>query len=397
MSMMIRSNIASLDAQRNLSSTQSQLDQSLRRLSSGYRISNAADDAAGLAISEKLRSQIRGLNQAARNAQDGISMIQTAEGGMGEVHSMLQRMRELSVQASNDTLSSSDRGSINTELTQLQAEINGISGRTTFNGKQLLTGSLSTSVSGGTAAVGAQYNTTGGKATIDSIDVSAAQAGKTFTISGSGTNLTLTRSGDNVAQTIDVSAGVAANGKAELNFASLGVKITLASDSGAKTGAGIATDLAGGTVTTSATGGSANLQVGANASDAISVSFSKVDTTASSLNIDSLLTAFTTALSGTNSAQVSAAQGLLAGVDSAIAAVSTQRSNLGAYQNRLDHTIANINTTSENLSASESRIRDVNVAEESANMTRSQVLMQAGVSVLAQANQMPQLALKLLG
>jgi flagellin len=397
MSMSIRSNISSLDAQRNLSSTQMQLDQSLARLSSGYRISNAADDAAGLAISEKLRSQIRGLNQAARNAQDGISMIQTAEGAMGEVHSMLQRMRELAVQSANDTLTTSDRTAVNTELVQLQAEMNGISGRTTFNGKQLLTGSLVTAQSGGTATVGGQFNTTGGNSSIASIDVSAGKAGDTYTFSGSGTSLTLTRSSDNVSQTIDVSAGVAASGTASLNFAQLGVKIGIGSDAGAKTGAGIVTDFAAATITTAAGSGSANLQVGANASDSISVAFSKIDTSASSLNLDALLTAFTSSLSSTNSAQVSAAQNLLAGVDSAVNTVSSLRANLGAYQNRLDHTIKNINTTSENLSASESRIRDVNVAEESANMTRSNVLMQAGVSVLAQANQLPQLALKLLG
>ena len=397
MSMSIRSNISSLDAQRNLSNTQMQLDQSLARLSSGYRISNAADDAAGLAISEKLRSQIRGLNQAARNAQDGISMIQTAEGAMGEVHSMLQRMRELAVQSANDTLTTSDRTAVNTELTQLQAEMNGISGRTTFNGKQLLTGSLVTSVSGGTASVGAQFNTTGGNSSISSIDASAGKAGATYTFSGSGTSLTLTRSTDNVSQTIDVSSGVSANGNSMLNFSQLGIKIGVGSDSGAKTGAGLVTDLAAATVTTSAGSGSANLQVGANASDSISVAFAKVDTSASSLNLDALLTAFSSSLSGTNSAQVSASQNLLAGVDSAVNTVSGYRANLGAYQNRLDHTIKNINTTSENLSASESRIRDVNVAEESANMTRSNVLMQAGVSVLAQANQLPQLALKLLG
>ncbi len=397
MALSLQTNVASLDAQRNLNKTQMQLSSSLQRLSSGFRISSAADDAAGLAISESLRSQIKGLNQAARNAQDGQSMIQTAEGAMTETHSMLQRMRELAVQASNDTLTGTDRTAVNTELGQLQAEINGIAGRTNFNGKQLLTGSLSTTQSGGTAITGAQYNTTGGNSAISSIDVSGAQAGKTFTISGSGTNLTLTRSGDNVAQTIDVSAGIAANAKGVLDFSALGVKINMSSDGAAKTGAGIATDLAGGTVTTGAGSGAANLQVGANASDAISVSFAKVDTSASSLNIDSLLTAFSASLSGSNASQVSAAQALIGGVDTAITAVSTQRANLGAYQNRLDHAIANISTTSENLSASESRIRDVNVAEETANMTRSQVLMQAGVSVLSQANQMPQLALKLLG
>ena len=397
MSMSLRNNISSLDAQRNLGNTQMQLDQSLRRLSSGLRISTAADDAAGLAISEKLRSQIKGLNQAARNAQDGQSMIQTAEGAMGEMHSMLQRMRELAVQASNDTLSTSDRTAVNTELVQLQSEINGISGRTTFNGKALLTGALSTAVSGGTAAVGSQFNTTGGNSAIDAIDATGAKAGDTYTLSGSGTNLTLTRGSDSVAQTISVAAGVTANSSGTISFAQLGISFKVSTDAGAKTGAGLVTDLAAATVTTGAGSGAANFQVGANASDAISVSFAKVNTSASSLNIDALLTAFTSALSGTNAAQVSAAQALIGGVDSAIGTVSSQRSTLGAYQNRLDHTIANINTTSENLSASESRIRDVNVAEETANMTRSQVLMQAGVSVLAQANQMPQLALKLLG
>ena len=400
MSMSIRSNISSLDAQRNLSSTQMQLDQSLARLSSGYRISTAADDAAGLAISEKLRSQIRGLNQAARNAQDGISMIQTGEGAMGEVHSMLQRMRELAVQSSNDTLTQSDRGAVNTELTQLSAEINGISSRTTFNGKQLLTGSLVTAQSGGTAQAGNQFNGAGGNSSIGPVDVSNAKAGETYTFSAgpTATSLTLTRGSDSVAQTIDISAGFAAGAAGSLNFSQLGVKVGVTTDSGGKTGAGLVTDLTAATITTAAANGSANLQVGANASDSISVAFAKVDTSASSLNLDALLTAFSAAVSGgTNSAQVTASQNLLTGVDSAINTVSSLRSNLGAYQNRLDHTIKNVNTTSENLSASESRIRDVNVAEESANMTRSNVLMQAGVSVLAQANQLPQLALKLLG
>jgi flagellin len=397
MSMSLRNNISSLDAQRNLGNTQMQLNQSLQRLSSGFRISTAADDAAGLAISENLRSQIRGLNQAARNAQDGQSMIQTAEGAMNETHSMLQRMRELAVQASNDTLSTSDRSAINTEFGQLQAEINGIASRTTFNGKSLLTGSLSTTVSGGSAAVGAQFNTTGGNAAIDAVDATSAKPGDTYTLSGSGTSLTLTRSSDSVAQTIDVSAGIGASSSGSVAFGQLGISFKISTDSGAKTGAGLVTDLAGKTVTTTAGSGAANLQVGANAADAISVSFSKVDTTSGSLNLDSLLAAFNSSLSGSNASQVSAAQALIGGVDSAINTVSADRASLGAYQNRLDHTIANIQTTSENLTASESRIRDVNVAEETANMTRSQVLMQAGVSVLSQANQMPQLALKLLG
>src|ERR687888_425383 len=151
MGMRINTNIEAFDAQRNLSITAASYARSVQKLSSGLRINSAADDAAGLSISEKLRAQTRGLAQAQRNSQDGISMIQTGEGALNEVTSMLQRMRELAVQASNDTLSSSDRTSINTELQQLQGEINGVSGRTKFNGQGLLSGSMVTTQSGGTA------------------------------------------------------------------------------------------------------------------------------------------------------------------------------------------------------------------------------------------------------
>ena len=194
MGISIRTNVSSLNAQRNLSSTQLQLDSSLSKLSSGYRITKAGDDAAGLAISEKLRAQVNGLNQAARNANDGISMIQTAEGALTEVNTMLQRMRELGVQASNDTLSTSDRTAVNTEIQQLRSEINGISARTSFNSKQLLTGSLNTTQSGGTAVEGAQFNTTGGSATVSKVSVSSARAGDTYTLSSaSAGTLTITR------------------------------------------------------------------------------------------------------------------------------------------------------------------------------------------------------------
>src|ERR687886_1142807 len=152
--MFVNHNVSSLDAQRNLAATGMSLSKSVERLSSGLRINRAADDAAGLSISEKLRSQVRGLDQAQRNAQDGISMIQTAEGAMNEVHDMLQRMRELSLQAANDTLTGNDRGAINTELQQLKTEVDAVRDRTKFNGQALLTGALATSQSGGTAAAG---------------------------------------------------------------------------------------------------------------------------------------------------------------------------------------------------------------------------------------------------
>jgi flagellin len=316
-------------------------------------------------------------------------MIQTGEGALNETTSMLQRMRELAVQASNDTLSSSDRTSINTELQQLASEINGVASRTKFNGQGLLSGSMVTAQSGGTAIAGAQFNTTGGNASVRSVDVTSAQAGKTFTLStaAAGT-LTLTRSGDNVAQTISLNA-VAANGQQTLNFSTLGVSITVDSDGAGKTANGLATDLATKTVITGAGASSANFQIGSNASDSISVAFNKVDLSGT-VGGDGKLDGLTTALSTFNTTQnVPNAQALITNIDNAIDAVNTQRANLGAYQNRLEHTISNLGVAQENLTASESRIRDVDMAAEMVNFTKTGILQQAGQAILAQANQAP--------
>src|SRR5919202_1812059 len=174
--MRINNNIHAVDAQRNLETNSMSLSKSVERLSSGLRINRAADDAAGLSISEKLRSQIRGLDQAQRNVQDGVSMIQTAEGAMNEVHDMLQRMRELSLQAANDTLDDKDRGAINTELQQLKTEVDAVRDRTKFNGKALLTGGLSTSQSGGTAAAGTVL-VAGTHTSLTKVDVTGPRAG----------------------------------------------------------------------------------------------------------------------------------------------------------------------------------------------------------------------------
>ena len=389
MSTRINTNVDAFTAQRNLSMTSLSYSKSVQKLSSGLRINSAADDAAGLAISEKLRAQVRGLAQAQRNAQDGISMIQTGEGAMNETTSMLQRMRELAVQAANDTLSSSDRSAINTELQQLETEINSVSTRTKFNGQGLLTGSMVTTQSGGTAAVGVQLNTTGGNSTVRSVDVSAAQAGKTYTLtSTSAGTLTLTRSGDNVAQTVTLGA-VAANGTEAVAFSSLGVTLTVDTDGGGKTAAGLATDLAGKTVITGAGSGSANFQIGASATDSISVAFNKVDLSGSVGDTNGL-DALSTSLSNFNTTQnVANAQDLITKIDGAINAVNSQRANLGAYQNRLEHTIANLGVAQENLTASESRIRDVDMAAEMVNFTKTGILQQAGQAILAQANSAP--------
>jgi flagellin len=393
MSTRINTNVDAFTAQRNLSMTATTYSKSVQKLSSGLRINSAADDAAGLAISEKLRAQIRGLGQAQRNAQDGISMIQTGEGAMNETTSMLQRMRELAVQASNDTLSSSDRSSINTELQQLQQEINGVASRTKFNGQGLLSGSMVTTLSGGTANVGVQLNTNA-VSTIRSIDVSGAQAGKTYSLTSTGSTVTLTRSGDNVAQTVTVQA-TAANASQTISFGTLGVSITV--DAGAaKAAADLATDLGGKNITTAAGSGSANFQVGSNASDNISVAFNKVDLSGSVGDTNGL-DALSTSLSTFNTTQnVANAQDLITKIDGAIGAVNTQRANLGAYQNRLEHTIANLGVAQENLTASESRIRDVDMAAEMVNFTKTGILQQAGQAILAQANSSPSGIVQLL-
>lgn len=280
MSMSIRSNVGSLNAQRNLYSTQNSLNSTLSKLSSGYRITKAGDDAAGLAISEKLRAQIGGLNQAVRNGNDAISMIQTAEGATQEVHSMLQRMNQLAVQGATGSVSDQNRGSIGLELKALSQEIKDIASRTKFNGTTLI-----------------------------------------------------------------------GSGAADVKF-----------------------------------------QIGAEKDQTLTVGFK--DITAAT-KMSALITAVD-ALADAGGAQTTM-DTLIPAINDAIDEVSTFRSDLGAKQNRLDHTIANLGITAENLTSSESRIRDVNVAEETANMSKSQVLMQAGISVLAQANQMPQMALKLLG
>jgi flagellin len=282
MAVVINTNVASLGAQKNLQSTQNVLQRSMQRLSSGLRINTASDDAAGLAISESLRAQVRSLNQASRNASDGVSLLQTAEGALNEVSGILVRMRELAVQSANGVLSTEQRSSLHAEFTQLRDEIDRIGDSTQFNGVSLIEGSL-------------------------------ASSGVTFQV------------------------GLDAASSSQLT-------VTIASAKSA--------------------------DIGSAASNA------KLDSTSIS--------------------SASGARSALAVLDDAIAGVTQTRGTIGAAMNRLASTVANLATAVENLSAANSRIRDVDVAEETAAMTRSQILMQAGVSVLAQANQAPSVALSLL-
>jgi len=280
MGLRIQNNVEAFNAHRNLQATASKAAKSMERLSSGYRINRAADDAAGLAISEKMRGQIGGLAQAQRNAQDGVSLVQTGEGALNEVHSMLQRIRELKVQHSNDTLNASDKASIVSEVNALQSEIKDIRNTTSFNGIKLLDGSTST----------------------------------------------------------------------------------------------------------------VNLQVGANSGETISVTGSDVFASTGATSGLAQVNGLTSASAGANSF----ASLKIDDIDNAIQEVSTRRAEFGAVQNRLEHRLTNLATYQENLVASESRIRDVDMASEMVSFSKMQILQQAGTSMLAQANQAPQGVLSLL-
>ncbi len=347
----INTNVNALIAQRNLGISRMMLAKSTERLSSGFRINRAGDDAAGLSIAEKLTAQIRGINQANRNAQDGISMIQTAEGALAEVNSMLQRVRELSVQAANGTLSGTDLTAIAGEVSQLQAEIDAITTRVKFNGQSLLTGSLSTSADTATSTLedDAVLSSSNAVATLKNVNVLNAAAGTTHTITIAGSDVTLTATvgGSTIAQTL-----TAVN-------------------------------------QTTATSQSFNF-------DKLGVSFNAVTTTADANNTSANLAAALLADTPTLNTTAGTASSLLTAVDIAIDYVNGKRSNLGAAQGRLEHTIANLGVTSDNLSASRSLIRDVDMAAEMVEFTKAQILQQAGMAILAQANAEPQSVLSLL-
>lgn len=319
--MIINNNIPALNTHRQLGINQSAMQNSMEKLSSGLRINRAGDDAAGLAISEKMRAQINGLDQASRNAQDGISLIQTAEGALDETHSILQRMRELATQAANDTNVDVDRGEIQKEINQLTSEINRISNTTEFNTQNLLSGGATGGGFSATFQIGANN---GQSMTIEISSMSAEALG----LAGAD------------------GAEHAAGGSVE--------ELT---NNEAVDGAQYASGTAG------VNNGTSN------------------DNTQYALDVSSH----------------AAATAAIEAINNAIETVSAQRSDLGSFQNRLEHTISNLDNASENLSAAESRIRDVDMAAEMMEMTRANILSQASQSMLAQANQQPQSVLQLLG
>jgi flagellin len=400
MPQIINTNIASLNAQRNLNASQSDANTALQRLSSGLRINSAKDDAAGLAISERFESQITGLNMAQRNANDGISLAQTTEGALDEITANLQRIRELSVQSANASNSLSDREALNAEVQQRIAEVNRIAAQTSFNGLRVLDGSLPTQ----TFQVGANAGET---IAVDGLDARATELGSLVArtpdlANASGTNYNLnelfeeggtadfeitmpTMSGGSL--TINVSGVSTLEGVlGKINSESSKTGITANLD---RTNDGFifSTELDGEIDTTEMSGISINTT---NAS---------IDGTGVTLDGTFPATPATVEESTVNTIDISTQDGAdnaMVSLDFAIDQINGIRAELGAVQNRFESTIANLATTTENLQASNSRIRDADFAKESAELARTQVLQQAGLSVLAQANGRPQQVLQLL-
>ncbi len=386
MSSVINTNINSLNAQRNLAMNQASLATSMQRLSSGLRINSAKDDAAGLAISDRMTAQIRGANQAARNANDGISLSQTAEGALGEISSNLQRIRELAVQSANATNSTSDRNSINAEAQQLKAEIDRVATSTQFNGVNLLDGSFSSQdfqvganagqvITLGTIA-NAQSNALG--STVVSTQAGVAASGFGNAVTGAPGTLTITNA-----------AGVATE------IFPLGTDLAVASTAAERT-----TQVKDAINSKSSlTGVAASIDSTGILQLTSSTAFTTAAATGTDVGIVPATSAAASATAGFANVDLSSVAGATLAMqymDSALSSVSTSRATLGAIQNRFSSVVTNLQTTAENLSASRSRIQDADFAAETANLSRSQILQQAGTAMVAQANSLPQSVLQLL-
>jgi flagellin len=389
MALSINQNIAAMNSYRNLSNTQGDQAKSLEKLSSGFRINRAADDAAGLAISEGLRSQVGGLKVAARNAQDGISVVQTAEGALTEVHSILQRVRDLGVQAGNDSNNADARKNIDTEATQLVSELDRIAKSTNFNGTNLLDGTAG----GGTGKLKFQVGADGDSNSQIEVNLSSANIASiakelsTGTLATKGTEFDVasgTLAAGNYDFTVDNGSGVTSSVRVNLAAAPTSVQgladaLSADEDFAANFTVDVIKDVDGaatGITVKAINGGTVGAaDPGAGVDGGTPVAATKV---------------------GLDFSSAKSAQESINLLDEKIKDVSTARANLGALQNRFEHTIKNVNVAVENLSASESRIRDTDMASEMMNMTRSQILSQAGTAMLSQANQIPQGVLSLL-
>jgi len=398
----INTNISSLTAQRNLSQSQNSLATSMQRLSSGLRINSAKDDAAGLAISERMTSQIRGMNQAVRNANDGISLAQTAEGSLGEIGNNLQRIRELAVQSANATNSSTDRTALNSEVTQLVSEIDRVSKQSDFNGTKLLDGSFSSQLfqvganAGQTIGINKIANTTAaalGGAVFDSnsLTVAAPADGNTdVKISG----VTITDSAGKTVTLDDITVKASGVDAATTQKAATAALASAINDKLGETGVMATVGTTAGAITLDSVKESVD-STGAFKGFAVAVGTWTGATapTAPTTTTAAPAAKFAKDLDITT---VKGAQQALALVDKALSTVNSSRADLGAIQNRFSSVVTNLTTNSENTSASRSRIQDADFATETANLSRAQILQQAGTAMVAQANQLPQTVLSLL-
>jgi len=402
----INTNVMSLNAQRNLSTNSASLATSIQRLSSGLRINSAKDDAAGLAISERFTTQIRGLNQASRNANDGISLAQTAEGALGEVGNNLQRIRELAVQSRNATNSADDRAALQKEVVQLKAEIDRVADQTAFNGTKLLDGSFTSQA----FQVGANQGETITVASITDANIAAlgswnAAAPVANTSSASGA-FTATANSDAAGQSFKITLGTTD----AVTFTSTG---TASNVTAAQIDTQLATNkatlqTAGYTFTGTAAAGDLKFSKSDGSSMAIAITNTYGTGSGSAAggfggtgfvgthNNGAATGAAVTGFTNLDISTVDGADNAIVAMDAALKSVNSARADLGAVQNRFQSVINNLNTNSENLTASRSRIRDADYAKETAELSRTQILQQAGTAMLAQANQATQGVLSLL-
>ncbi|MFC7436406.1 flagellin [Hydrogenophaga bisanensis] len=405
----INTNVMSINAQRNLSASTGSLATSMQRLSSGLRVNSAKDDAAGLAISERMNSQVKGLNVAIRNANDGISLAQTAEGAMAEIGNNLQRIRELAVQSSNATNSATDREALQKEVSQLQAEIQRVATQTEFNGTKLLDGSFTgkafqVGANAGQlitvdAVTNAQTDSLGGSlfaertftATVTTSDTNTDGAFDFGAVNISAFTITNPSNGELVSfDAISIAAETAGTGTGDAAAAELRgqntVGAALVSAINAKSGeAGVIASL-------DETTGEVTIQslISGEVGDTLTTTLSGADTAVALAAGDEVF------VSSVDISTFAGAQQAIGIMDSALTTINSARADMGAIQNRFGSVIQNLQTSSENLSAARGRIVDADFAKETANLSRAQILQQAGTAMVAQANQLPQGVLSLL-
>ncbi|MGN6444760.1 flagellin N-terminal helical domain-containing protein [Amnibacterium sp.] len=376
MAFTINTNLDALNTYRNLTNTQNSLSSSLAKLSSGLRINNAGDDAAGLTIATALGSQVSGLQQASRNAQDGTSVVQTADGALGQAQSLLGRLRDLAVQAANDSNSTSARAAITTEATSITAELTRLGNSVNFNGKNLLDGSAGTL----NFQVGADGNSQ------SQIGVNLSSANLVQVASNLG----------NAGASFDVTSPTTVAGAQKFTNGTTDVSVTLGAAGTYKTVQSVADALNGDSNFASTFSASVN---GNNQLVVTSLTGGTVTggthTTAAAAGTG--ISTGTAITGGLDFSSASGAQAAITAIDGQIQVVSTARSNIGALENRFASAVSTISTSITNLTAAKSRITDVDMASEMVNYSRANILSQSGTAMLAQANSLPQLALKLLG